>query len=46
MNDKVGPDGLLYVLDFGGFESTEKAAKVMPRTGKVFRIEPVPRPQE
>jgi glucose/arabinose dehydrogenase len=39
---KVGPDGLVYVLDFGVFESTEKAAKVMPKTGKVFRIEPVP----
>lgn len=41
---KVGPDGLIYVLDFGVFESTEKAAKVMPKTGKVFRIEPVGRP--
>jgi glucose/arabinose dehydrogenase len=40
---KVGPDGLVYVLDFGVFESTEKAAKVMPKTGKVFRIEPVGR---
>jgi glucose/arabinose dehydrogenase len=39
---KVGPDGLVYVLDFGVFQSTEKAAKVMPKTGKVFRIEPVP----
>jgi glucose/arabinose dehydrogenase len=39
---KFGPDGLVYVLDFGVFESTEKAAKVMPKTGKVFRIEPVP----
>jgi glucose/arabinose dehydrogenase len=37
---KFGPDGLLYVLDFGVFVSTEKAAKVMPKTGKVFRIEP------
>lgn len=41
---KVGPDGLVYVLDFGVFEPTEKSAKVMPKTGKVFRIEPVPRP--
>lgn len=42
---KFGPDGLLYVLDFGVFQPTEKAAKVMPKTGKVFRIEPVrPRP--
>jgi glucose/arabinose dehydrogenase len=37
---KFGPDGLLYVLDFGVFEPTEKAAKILPKTGKVFRIEP------
>ncbi|MDL2718898.1 MAG: hypothetical protein PT977_14210 [Acidobacteriota bacterium] len=42
---KFGPDGLLYVLDFGLFTATEKSAKVFPKTGKVFRIEPaVPRP--
>ncbi len=39
---KVGPDGLVYVLDFGVFEPTAKAAEVMPKTGKVFRIEPLP----
>ena len=38
---KVGPDGLVYVLDFGVFEPTAKAAQVMPKTGKVFRIEPL-----
>ena len=37
---KVGPDGLVYVLDFGAFESTADSAKVFPKTGKVFRIEP------
>lgn len=37
---KVGPDGLVYVLDFGVFESTPKP-EVLPKTGKVFRIEPV-----
>ena len=37
---KVGPDGLVYVLDFGAFESTGMSAKVFPKTGKVFRIEP------
>ena len=37
---KVGPDGLVYVLDFGAFESTGASAKVFPKTGKVFRIEP------
>jgi glucose/arabinose dehydrogenase len=36
---KVGPDGLVYVLDFGVFEM---ATRVLPKTGKVFRIEPVP----
>ena len=41
---KVGPDGLVYVLDFGVFRSTATAANVMPKTGKVFRIEPIPRP--
>jgi glucose/arabinose dehydrogenase len=37
---KFGPDGLVYVLDFGVFSPTAKSAKVMPKTGKVFRIEP------
>jgi glucose/arabinose dehydrogenase len=37
---KIGPDGLVYVLDFGAFESTGMSAKVFPKTGKVFRIEP------
>jgi glucose/arabinose dehydrogenase len=37
---EVGPDGLVYVLDFGAFESTGDSAKVFPKTGKVFRIEP------
>lgn len=39
---KIGPDGLVYVVDFGAFESTEKSGKVFPKTGRVFRIEPVP----
>lgn len=39
---KVGPDGLVYVLDFGAFQATEKSAKVFPKTGKVFRIELMP----
>ena len=37
---KIGPDGLVYVLDFGVFE---RGARVLPKTGKVFRVEPVPR---
>jgi glucose/arabinose dehydrogenase len=39
---KVGPDGLVYVLDFGVFNPTEKVMKVFPKTGRVYRIEPVP----
>ena len=31
------------MLDFGVFQPTQTAAKVMPKTGKVFRIEPVTR---
>lgn len=37
---KVGPDGLVYVLDFGVFNPTEKVMKVFPKTGRVYRIEP------
>lgn len=40
---KVGPDGLVYVLDFGVFEPTAESAKVLPKTGKIFRLEPLPR---
>lgn len=39
---KVGPDGLVYVLDFGVFNPSEKTNKVFPKTGRVYRIEPVP----
>ncbi len=39
---KFGPDGLVYVLDFGVFNPTEEAARVLPKTGRIFRIEPVP----
>jgi glucose/arabinose dehydrogenase len=38
---KVGPDGLVYVLDFGVFNPGEKTVKVFPKTGHVYRIEPV-----
>lgn len=40
---KVGPDGLVYVLDFGVFNPSEKVMKVFPKTGRVYRIEPAPR---
>lgn len=39
---KVGPDGLVYVLDFGVFNPSEKTMKVFPKTGRVYRIEPAP----
>jgi glucose/arabinose dehydrogenase len=38
---KVGPDGLVYVLDFGVFNPSEKTMKVFPKTGRVYRIEPI-----
>jgi len=38
---QVGPDGLVYVLDFGVFNPSEKTMKVFPKTGRVYRIEPV-----
>nr|MDQ5872548.1 hypothetical protein [Acidobacteriota bacterium] len=38
---KVGPDGLVYVLDFGVFNPTDTTMKVFPKTGRVYRIEPV-----
>ena len=37
---RVGPDGNIYVLDFGVFNPTAEAGKVFPKTGRVFRIEP------
>ena len=40
---KVGPDGLVYVLDFGVFNPSEKTMKVFPKTGRVYRIEPTAR---
>lgn len=38
---RVGPDGNVYVLDYGAFVTTSNPPKAMPKTGKVFRIEPV-----
>ncbi|HEX2163250.1 MAG TPA: hypothetical protein VHM02_04825 [Thermoanaerobaculia bacterium] len=39
---KIGPDGMVYVLDFGVFDPTMEAGRVLPKTGRVFRIEPLP----
>lgn len=37
---RIGPDGLIYVLDFGAFIVSGGAPKAFPKTGKLFRIEP------
>lgn len=39
---RVGPDGLVYILDFGVFDTRKGKPQVTPKTGKVFRIEPKP----
>jgi glucose/arabinose dehydrogenase len=36
---RIGPDGAIYVLDFGAFITTGGVPKAMPKTGKLFRIE-------
>jgi glucose/arabinose dehydrogenase len=37
---RIGPDGFVYVLDFGVWTPTPDAAKIFPKTGKIFRVEP------
>lgn len=37
---RIGPDGLVYVLDFGPFIVEGGQPKSFPKTGKLFRIEP------
>jgi glucose/arabinose dehydrogenase len=36
---RIGPDGLIYVLDFGAFIVSGGEPKAFPKTGKLFRIE-------
>lgn len=38
---RIGPDGMIYVLDFGAFVTDSGEPKAMPKTGKLFRIEPI-----
>jgi len=38
---RIGPDGNIYVLDFGAFITLGGAPKAFPKTGKLFRIEKV-----
>ncbi len=40
---KVGPDGYLYVLDFGKLEMKNGKPRVTKRTGQVFRVYPAGR---
>lgn len=40
---KIGPDGLIYVLDFGVYDASGDNPKMFPRTGRVFRVEPIGR---
>ncbi|HEV7765095.1 MAG TPA: hypothetical protein VGQ76_08850 [Thermoanaerobaculia bacterium] len=35
---RIGPDGAIYVLDFGAFVTAGGAPKAFPKTGKLFRI--------
>lgn len=39
---RIGPDGNVYVLDFGAFVTAGGAPKAFPKTGKLFVIERVP----
>ncbi|HYC60369.1 MAG TPA: hypothetical protein VEK79_12470 [Thermoanaerobaculia bacterium] len=36
---RIGPDGLIYVLDFGAFVTSGGEPKAFPKTGKLFRVE-------
>jgi len=38
---RIGPDGLIYVLDFGAFVTSGGEPKAFPKTGKLFAIERV-----
>jgi hypothetical protein len=39
---KFGPDGKLYVLDYGHMEMRGSREKITPGTGRIFVLEPVP----
>jgi hypothetical protein len=41
---KVGPDGFIYVLDFGKAEYRKGRPTITPRTGQVFRLMPANAP--
>lgn len=37
---KIGPDGLVYILDYGVLQISEEGQKILPATGRVFVVEP------
>lgn len=37
---RFSPEGDLHVLDFGGFEMTERGVEAQPGTGRVYRLTP------
>ncbi len=39
---KFGPDGSLYILDFGRMEVEDGQEKVKTKTGKLYRLRPIP----
>jgi glucose/arabinose dehydrogenase len=39
---KFGPDGALYILDFGEMEMKDGRPKIKSRTGRIFRLAPLP----
>ena len=38
---RIGPDGYIYVLDYGVLNISASGQKALPKTGRVFRVEPV-----
>ena len=41
---KFGPDGALYILDFGRMENKNGIPRLFPNTGRIFKLMPVPTP--
>jgi hypothetical protein len=41
---KLGPDGALYILDFGRMHMLDGREKVATHTGRIYRLAPIPGP--
>jgi hypothetical protein len=41
MDVKFGPDGRLYILDYGRVEFRDDRERVATGTGKIFVLEPI-----